>query len=824
MYNIELIINLARVILFNAPDIMRGIVFSSAQYSLFASQREYVRGNNGGASFSVGRTQAIMGNILITTLTLAFPGFTALRFFSLISWGVYLTPIIAALSTGTYTNIKERLTVNAEHTESKLEQVFSSIFDKIDNQFSKIPPILSRYLSVLFSKSHKWLGTILFAAQIVTLGILAVIEPWIGIAGLIYLGACVMRANGFMPQFIAKPMEKIDYWIPFTAGLIIGGLTYLMSNIINLAIEFSINIVLPKVLKWELSDNSDVMRIENLTSDVETKEYEPRLPRDISIANLNNLLNEIPDLSFDMPRGQTFYNAINNELDDLTLDLKYFSRSKDQYTITSIKPFLDQLPIVKGKGLGVTLRHMAEQPFKDPIAEQINFIEFKELVRASDLRKSVNFFKTKCLSSSKFWKVSETIEAELLQSLSTLISEKNQLQANAASNMQQIIEKDRRIEEVRREFNGRIIRAHGTKLGLADTTSDNEIIIAHIESNLDEVYNTISTGGMLWEKKAESVAEFKNKGRHVILHCQNLLQTQVPDIVEAHDILGQMAIEAADFCSSGIYDVINKQYNSYVIPKLMEAMDAFSPREQVLIQLQKRRQQLFDILYNRCMNQPEMRLLFATEDPNDRHFYNLFVNLFESFNITATFNAKSDLSVQKIDSATRLLYNIVAYVGARLMMSLDVAYSPTGIIWHLSKVDGESTFNTYSCCNEWLSEFSEEVSNKMEDILYNGSELEQKSLIALMLYDFDILSTNGDLDKKFKQFLPSNNDISNEEQNDTSVQPQQSSRWGFPSFNTFVSRGNSWFRPQHVQQQVVPSQQMPKSDTVRINAAPKIQQ
>lgn len=889
--------NLARAIFFNIPNIMRGIVFSSVQYSLFAVQREYVRGDNGGAGFSVGSTQAIMGNILMYTLSLAFPAFGALRVFSLISWGVYLTPMIAGFVAGAYRNIKERLTVG--HPDPNTQRMFIEMFETIDRQFAKIPPRLSQFLTTFLSIGHTWFGTIFFAAQLATMGAFAVLQPWVGIPGLVYLAMYVMRANGYMPLFIAKPMEKIDYWVGLTAGLAIGGLTYLVSTVINLIVEFSLNVVLPKFLKWKIDPKTDVMHIENLTSEIKKEEYAPKLPRNMSINTLHSLVRAMPNLAFDMERGETFETQIDREMSQFTHDFADFSLNErpDHYMVTNIKPFLDQLPITKGRGLGVTFRHMGETPFKAPVAEQVNFAEFKASVSRSNLMNSVKTFKAKSLSSPKFWKISSKLESELLTlsdrqlKLSTKITENNRskTQCEESANflsqghmhmtpyLQGRLNLQGRSNEIRATIAGleqqnatlirerdavqaemapihqAMIRAHGDALKLPDTATEEEIILTCIEKCLDEIYKTIEGGSTLWEKKADSVEEFKNKGRHVIIHCRNLLdfgsetyigadhqatleaynaeliQANNDDlaaarkaaIIEAHDILGQMAIEAADFCASGIYDVVNKQYESYVVPRLTKATGTFSPREQVLIQLQKRRQALFDMLYNRFMNQPDMRLWLATADPNDRHLYNMFVNLFESFNITATFNAKSDLSVQRASTKTRLLYNMFAYAGARIMMSLDAAYSPIGIVWNLSKVDGESTFNAYACCAKWAEEFAENVEVKVDqsgeetkifsgavyeqmmDILYYGTDLEKRNLLALMLVDFDVLSTNGRLDEDFKRYLPPQE--SAQEQAPAAavlneVAPQQNSSWCMPNFRECSMPGAGWFRSQQVPQ------------------------
>lgn len=780
MFDPVLLINIAQVTLFNLPNALRGVVFSSIQYSLFAMQHEYLRGDNGGIGLSIGSTQAIMANILMFTLTLAFPALSVLRPFYYISWAAYLLPGIAGFTVGGYKNIRERL-VGAGQNEQltgivkKILNLIQKVFEIVDSLLNLIPPFIARVLSIALAKGHKWFGLIFFTVQFATMAILTVMQPWVGIPGLVYTGMYVLKAKGFLPRFAAKAMEKLDYWVSIFAGLAIGGLTNLVLTTINLVIEFVANIIIPKVLRWKLDQSTDILRIEYLTTDVAKRDYQAKLPANISLEDLNNLLNSTPELSFNLNTDDTFETQMDAEIHTLWQDLADYAKQKQKYRITAFKSFLDQLPISKGKGLGVTLSHMSESPFKAPVAPKVDFTEFNSLVAASDLSLSVNSFKAKCLNSSKFWTVSAAISADRLESIGGLIKQNNDLQKDEPNNRQQIRENNKQIAEISKPFNAKIIRAHGEKLGLPSDATEDEIIIAFVKNGIKTVCSTINDGSTLYEKRVESVEEFQNKGRHVAILCKKLLESgNQQDLISAHDMLGQWAIDAADFCATGNYDVINKQYMSYVEPELIAAAGGLSPRTQILMQLQNRRQQLFDMLYHRFMNLIWIRLLLIDTDPSDIHMYNSYVHVFESFNIPANFNAKSDLSVQKANSKTRLFYGLFAYFGARLMMSLDTAYSPTGIVSDISKVNGESSFNAYKCCLEWAQQFAEKIEtftriengqtieekvysgavyDKMEEILYYGSDSEKRKLLALMLYDFDIFSTNGELTTNFTQIL-----------------------------------------------------------------------
>lgn len=807
MYDPALIVNIAQVVLSSIPDVMRGVVFSSLQYSLFAMQHDYLRGDNGGIGLTVGSAQAVMANILMFTLTLAFPSLSALRTFYYISWAAYLLPGIAGLTVGGYKNIRERLTGAGQNDKltgivKRLLDFAQKVFTRLDRFFNFIPASISRVLSIALAKGHKWFGLIFFVTQFVTMAILAVLQPWVGIPGVVYSGMYLLRAKGYLPTFLAKAMERLDYWVSVVAGLAIGGVTNLILTVSNLVIEFVANVILPKVLRWKLDQSTDVMRIEHLTTDVAKKTYEQKIPQDISIENFNHLLNSMPDLSFELDRHETLDIRMDAEIEMLRQDLTEFAKEQRKFRLTSFKPFLDQLPISKGKGLGVTLRHMGEEPFKAPLAPAVDFSEFKKLITASDLSKSVKSFKAKCLSSAKFWKVSAGIEAERLEAIGDLLKANNKLQEQEQLNRSEIMANNRMIAERSVPFNTRIIRAHGDKLGLPNDATEDEIITAFVKNGIETVCDTINDGSSLYEKRADSVEEFKNKGRHVAIYCKDLLSSDnFLDVISAHDILGQWAIDAADFCATGNYDVINKQYISYVEPHIIATKGGLSPREQILMQLQKRRQELFDMLYHRYMNLIWVRLVLADTDPSDIHMYNSYVHVFESFNIPANFNAKSDLSVQKANSKTRLLYNMFAYIAARLMMSLDTAYSPIGITWNISKVEDESTFNSYACCSQWSEGFSqEEVTDKITDILYYGTDADKRKLLALMLYDFDVFSTNGELDKAFKQILDRQENV----QDNTEVQepdisiadaPQQNSSWCLPSFAR-CRMPSCWFKSQ----------------------------
>ena len=172
----------------------------------------------------------------------------------------------------------------------------------------------------------------------------------------------------------------------------------------------------------------------------------------------------------------------------------------------------------------------------------------------------------------------------------------------------------------------------------------------------------------------------------------------------------------------------------YDIDKLKNLANK-SYEQELAIYLQQQRQKLFEDIYCYFQNLPPEKLLFPFMNFDDEYTYDLMVGLFKFINIKSDFEANGDISNNQLDILTQMQCSIYVHFAMRLMMTLDQAYSPKGILRHMGHNDiGAEVFTVRNCCAKWAQDFTPLVCN----YIASATKADRSKLYALMLYDLGI--------------------------------------------------------------------------------------
>lgn len=461
--------------------IFTGLLLGVSSFTQYAMQREILRGDNRNAAFMTGLLQGVMGSALITTLSTIFPAFALMRGFSLISWGTFLLPITAGLCAGGYQQLKESW-LNSQNT------YLIGFINRIDAALDFFPKRLRGFTARVLSRCHSWFGTVFLSAQIAAFAAAAAIMPPLGIAGLSYIALFYARGKNWLPGFLARPMEKINYYVNLSGGLFLNNIALKAWSGLVISKEFIIYVIFPRLMRRYLGESSEFLQAADLT---QVTKPEPKVARNITVKNIKALLSILPDLShggsgqqntqrFDIEalinefasgnlqaRFENELNAIGgpilqpaaNSLQTLEQNfpqypsagilarLKYFGQAAVFYpryafawvrfmvvasraTVVTANSFLNGIEATSETGLATTVRHMADTPNTLPMAPNVDVEVLKSLVANSGLEteSAQNVIRANCLNSAKFQRKLEKYDVIRYGRLIELQTEKQKLE------------------------------------------------------------------------------------------------------------------------------------------------------------------------------------------------------------------------------------------------------------------------------------------------------------------------------------------------------------------------------------------------------------
>lgn len=252
----------------------------------YAMQHEILKGSNHKAALGVGGLQAVMGSLLIATINLSFPGAAASSvLISRLSYLLYSYPVLAGFAGGGYAHLKEVW-------GNSPAPVLRAVVKNMDNLLSYIPEPFFSLANRFLTFSYRRIGNLYLGLQIAGFGLLtATVQPILGLVGLSYSALSFARARNYLPAYIATPMEKFNYWIGLFSGVFLKNTVLKFAAVLNLGYEFLFNIGMPKLFKHYMGKDSEFLQITEMT---EVQKFEPRIRRDISLAQFKELFGLLP--------------------------------------------------------------------------------------------------------------------------------------------------------------------------------------------------------------------------------------------------------------------------------------------------------------------------------------------------------------------------------------------------------------------------------------------------------------------------------------------------------------------------------------------------
>lgn len=266
-----------------------GLALSVLSFREYSFQREVLKGENENTAISVGYTHVMMCSYVFISLMLLSP---LLGPVAPVIPGLWMSAvaisIVSALCAGGYEKLRK------DWKKSGFRPLMFLI-DTIDAVLELIPNEMKSDLSYFFGVLHHWIGVTLFAAQgAIFTAIAAVISPAIGIAGLSYYAMNYLRANNYLPQYIAKPLERLSFWTALVSGVFIPNALMRLYSFYNAVSTFISKIAFPSIIRVLFGKNADLLQSKDNKSTTTTKSE--IVPRNIKLDNFDELLSKMPSI------------------------------------------------------------------------------------------------------------------------------------------------------------------------------------------------------------------------------------------------------------------------------------------------------------------------------------------------------------------------------------------------------------------------------------------------------------------------------------------------------------------------------------------------
>lgn len=201
-------------------------------------------------------------------------------------------------------------------------------------------------------------------------------------------------------------------------------------------------------------------------------------------------------------------------------------------------------------------------------------------------------------------------------------------------------------------------------------------------------------------------------------------------------------LEKMESQGSGLSVNLDHMVDDLYIDYITKDDNFLSHQRKLNIYLKRLRQEKFDNIYRYFQNLPQEKMLFPFINFYDEYTYSFVMALFKFSNIKSDAVLQNDFSNEELNVAAQMQCNLYVHFVRRLMMVLDTAYSPKGILWHITNdnpYENPMSFNARDCCMQWAKGFSPSI----YDYAINATEKELTQLYTLMLYDLDIIKADN---------------------------------------------------------------------------------